>query len=184
MKNYSLEILRQEHDIILQAENVIDAISNLWKTAPDTYKETVEKLIAFFREYSDKYHHHKEEQLLFPEILENPDFIHSDMIEELEEHHDMFRDTLAQVVESLEVTDYAKTQELLEKYIRHLSDHIAIENNELFSLVEDLLSQADLEKLHYRLIDIDQELGITSKQDLEREISRLPDSLSTVNKEV
>ena len=67
--NDSLKTLYEEHAIIV---NVIDAAKNagaLIARDPDEYDAYIRKLIHFFRTYADQYHHFKEEEILFPEIL-------------------------------------------------------------------------------------------------------------------
>jgi len=73
---------------------------------------------------------------LFKEFNDNPDFFLDDIITELEEHHEMFRNTVNDIEKTLSDEDFEKTQSLLSRYMNNLLDHIAVENDELFSMAE------------------------------------------------
>lgn len=159
-----MQVLVHEHDIISKAENVIQALKNTWESDPVEYTHKVERLIAFFREYSDQFHHHKEEVVLFRELKDNPDFLPKDIVTELEGHHQAFRETVAEIEEAVDNGNYPRAQQLLEGYIDDLLDHIAIENDELFSMAESVFSAEQLERMYFQFEDIDRELGIERKQ--------------------
>ena len=91
-ENNPIQVLMDEHEIISSVEARIKELNNSWLDNAENYKKNVLTLLAFFKEYSDKFHHHKEEEVLFKELRNNPDFILNDIVEELEGHHDMFRD--------------------------------------------------------------------------------------------
>jgi hemerythrin-like domain-containing protein len=62
---------------------------------------------------------------------------------------------------------------LLESYIRELKDHIAVENDELFPMADDLFSADELDRLYYQCIDADREMGTGQKEELEELIKKL-----------
>ena len=61
------EVLKQEHRVI---ENVLDALERLAKAAETSALAEWEKAIDFARNFADKCHHLKEENLLFPALEE------------------------------------------------------------------------------------------------------------------
>lgn len=168
-----MQVLLQEHDIISKAEGVVQALKNTWDKNADEYSDKVRRLIIFFREYSDEFHHHKEEAVLFPKLNENPDFLPREIVAELEDHHQMFRDTVKNIEEALDNKDWPLTQQLLEGYLNDLLDHIAIENDELFMMAESVFSANELEHMYFLFEDIDRELGLDRKQKLEDLIQTL-----------
>lgn len=167
MKNNPTEILKKEHDKIELADYAINRMNGLWERDEATYIKLVQQLLLFFKEYSDIYHHHKEEEILFPMMRDNPDFVLHDIIMELEEHHDMFRSYAADIKEALEEKKYDLVQSTLGKYINQLLDHIAVENDELFIMAENLFDERDLETMYFRFLDIDRELTESRKAELE-----------------
>lgn len=177
MENNPAEMLMNEHDIIKRVEAVIHSMDKLWEKDPEKYKAMVTRMLYFFKEYSDKFHHYKEEEVLFPEMRNHPDFVLDEIIEELEEHHVMFREYAKDIRESIENDEPEKAHKILKKYISNLLDHIAIEDDELFSMAQSLFTEEQFEKLYFRFKDIDLELGEKFKEDLEKIPDELENSL-------
>lgn len=173
MENNPIKTLMNEHETIGLTEGIIQNLDKLWETDEEFYTQKVNNLLTFFSEYSDKYHHHKEEEVLFKELNDNPDFLLDDIITELEEHHESFRNTISEVREALDNNDFADVQSLLEQYINDLLDHIAIENDELFVTVELLFNESQLERMFFLFKDIDMELGEDRKIELVKSIAAL-----------
>jgi hemerythrin-like domain-containing protein len=165
-----------EHEVILEAGQLISLISNHWQSAPADYERTVKQLLHFFAIYADEFHHHKEEEILFPALSKKSELAGMGIIPELLEHHEEFRLQIQQIRKALEINDFASTQQMLESYIIKLKDHIAAENDELFPMAEDIFSQDELDKLYYKCIDKDRELGINRKEDLENSIKKLQEN--------
>ena len=171
MKNNPIQTMHHEHDVICSTEEIIRDLDGYWEVDADQYKAKVEDLIHFFREYADGYHHRKEEEVLFPEIKNHPDFVLHDIIDEFEQHHDDFRDYTVEIEEALAENDFVKSYSELNKYLQDLLDHIGAENDELFVLAETLMSEDELETIYFKFVDIDLELGEEKKIELEKMIT-------------
>lgn len=172
-ENNPIQTLMDEHEIISSTEDLIKTLDKQWETDKDNYTNKIKHLLEFFREYSDKFHHHKEEEVLFKELKANPDFILDDLISELEEHHEMFRETVNDIEEALSNEGFEKVQSLLSQFINDLLDHIAVENDELFIMAESLFSEDELERMYFLFEDIDRELGEERKQELAEKLEAL-----------
>ncbi|MFP5470263.1 MAG: hemerythrin domain-containing protein [Bacteroidia bacterium] len=168
--NNPIKVMYDEHDIIVKAEKVIENLANTWENNPEEYAEKVKKLVEFFREYADGYHHRKEEDVLFPAIKDHPDFVLQEIIEEFENHHEDFREYAAEILESITEGDYARSYKILKQYIGDLLDHIAAENDELFVLAENLMDEQQLDIIYFKFKDIDMELGEERKIEFEKTI--------------
>ncbi|NQU34797.1 MAG: hemerythrin domain-containing protein, partial [Bacteroidetes bacterium] len=131
-ENNPIQTLMDEHDLISSTEGIISKLDGTWLENEAKYAESIQKLLTFFKEYSDHFHHRKEEEVLFKELRDNPEFLLNDIVNELEEHHEMFRNTIKEIEQALENSDYEKVQLLCAGYINDLLDHIAVENDELF----------------------------------------------------
>ncbi|MBW6481490.1 MAG: hemerythrin domain-containing protein [Vicingaceae bacterium] len=173
MEHNPLKVMYNEHDVIVKAEKIIEKLENTWEQNPEQYAEKVKKLVEFFREYADGYHHRKEEDVLFPAIKDHPDFVLQEIIEEFETHHEDFREYAAEIVESVEECDYARSYKVLKQYIGDLLDHIAAENDELFVLAESLMDEQQLETIYFKFMDVDMELGESRKKEYEQMITTL-----------
>lgn len=170
MENNPLTVMYNEHDVIVKAEKVIKNLENTWENNPEEYAEKVKKLVEFFREYADGYHHRKEEDVLFPAVHDHPDFVLQDIIDEFNTHHEDFREYAAEIIESVDDNDYARSYKILKQYIGDLLDHIAAENDELFVLAENLMDENQLETIYFKFKDIDMELGEERKIEFEEMI--------------
>ena len=177
MENNPAEMLLDEHEIIKSVENTIYAMDLLWEKDPEKYKSLISRMLYFFKEYSDRFHHYKEEQILFPEMRNHPDFLLSEILDELEDHHKMFREYTAEIIDLMEQNQFEKAHAILKKYINNLLDHIAVENDELFSMAENLFSKNQFESIYFRCKDIDRELGEAYKKDLEKIPQELKEAL-------
>ena len=164
--NNPFKILLDEHEVIRLVENIIKSIDKSWKEDENKYADTIKQLLVFFKEYSDNFHHYKEEDVLFRELKNKPDFLAQDIISELELHHKEFRATVLEIKEALEKRDWAHTQTLLTRYFNDLLDHIAVENDEFFVMAESAFSKDELDRMYFKFEDIDLELGKLRKEEL------------------
>jgi hemerythrin-like domain-containing protein len=162
-----------EHDVILEAGKLIAQINSLWKSNPDEYERIINQLLGFFASYADEFHHHKEEKIVFPAISKKNEIAGGGIVPELIEHHEEFRLLMQQIRAAFAIHDFASTQKFLESYISKLKDHIAAENDELFPMTENIFSPDELDKLFYKCIDKDEELGKIRKEELENRIKKL-----------
>lgn len=168
MEKNPISVMYDEHDIIVKAKKIIEKLENTWDSNPTEYAEKAKKLVDFFREYADGYHHRKEEEVLFPAIKDHPDFVLQEIVDEFYTHHDDFRTYASEIIENINEGDYARSYKVFKQYINDLQDHIAAENDELFVLADSLLDDRQKETLYYRFMDIDMELGEARKKDFEK----------------
>lgn len=166
METNPVKTLMHEHAIIEESMQAAEKLSLLLNNG-EVYKTKLIALLDFFRKYSDAYHHQKEEQILFPALLQHPDFKLDEIIDELNEHHSSFREYIQEIEEYISKNQLQEAQKILEQYVNELRDHIAIENDELFVMTENLFSDDELEKMYFLFEDIDRDLGLTEKKNLE-----------------
>lgn len=173
MKNSPIQTMLDEHEVISQTEKVIEKLDHYWEISSEKYTKIVTILITFFRNYADDIHHRKEEEVLFPAISNHPDFKLREIIDELEQHHEDFRDYTKEIEEALDKNEYEKSYNELKNYLQDLLDHIAVENDELFVLAETLLDEEELETIYFKFKDIDMEIGDYRKTELEKSLDSL-----------
>ncbi|OFY63722.1 MAG: hypothetical protein A3H98_06505 [Bacteroidetes bacterium RIFCSPLOWO2_02_FULL_36_8] len=167
MNHDPIQLLISEHDVIVSVKHKINESENTWQNSPDDYKKFVTRLIRFFRDYADKFHHFKEEDVLFPEMNKHPEFLHQDLINEIEEQHETFRTYLKEIEEYLANEKWESAHKKLLHYFDELQDHIAAENDEIFMMAKTLFTENELERMYFRFIDFDTEYGQTLKKELE-----------------
>lgn len=171
MEHNPIQTMLDEHEVISSTEELVHDLDQFWEKDADKYKELVLELVSFYREYADGYHHRKEEEVLFPEIKNHPDFVLQEIIDEFEQHHEDFRDCTTEIEEALTAKDYPESYKVLANYLQDLLDHIGAENDELFVLAESLMSEDELETIYFKFKDIDMELGEENKAELEQRIT-------------
>mgnify|MGYP003948728103 CR=1 FL=1 len=165
--NNPIQTMFDEHEIISNACDFIENINGLWESSPLEYSKKVNQLLLFFKEYSDGFHHHKEEVVLFPALKKCVDFTLTELLDELEMHHEDFREYTNEVEEYIKEKKFESSYRVLQTYSSDLLDHIGAENDELFVLAESLLDDSELETIYYKFKDIDIELGVDKKEELE-----------------
>ena len=178
MNNNPIEYLIAEHDVISHVENLVPHLEGYRNINKEAYEEAMQSLITFFREYADKFHHYKEEQVLFPKLNAHHNFSQQELITELEDHHELFREYLSSIETFLQEKNYEQVQAILKKYINELLDHIAAENDELFVMAESLFNDDEIESMYFSFKDIDREFGEDKKQQLAETIEQIERILS------
>ena len=159
-------ILYEEHAIIMDAIDVARQLGSIIGKDNALYEKSLTELLEFFRRYADGYHHYKEELVLFPEMNKRNSVLEEGIIREMFENHEMFRDLTWKIEKSLQEHEYENAQATLMQYTEQLSDHIAVENDELFLMTDSLFSDTELESIHFRFSDCDRELGEDAKNRL------------------
>lgn len=167
MQSTLSQLLVAEHDIILKATMRILSMGTRWESNPTEYHIEAVKMLDFLSLYADTFHHHKEEEIVFPALSRKNDLVGAGIIPELTEHHEDFRMMTQHIRQKLDSHDYALVQKYFEVYIRKLKEHIAVENDELFPMAETMFTRLELDNLYYQCLDKDRELGNKLKEELE-----------------
>ena len=105
---------------------------------PDFFYE----VIAFIRNYADKYHHAKEEDVLFKVMLDNQGALHCNPIPVMLHEHEQGRAFVQGMEEGLAEKDPQKAVEYATEYCYLLQEHIYKEDNVLYPMAEEALSDA------------------------------------------
>lgn len=152
MKKQTLKILYDEHQVILK---VIEALLNECK------KQVLDPLffersIDFIKNYADKLHHAKEENILFTEFdrvacesgLCNP-------IQQMLHEHDLGREFVKGMTEGLEEKNKSKIIENARAYAQLLKEHIAKEDDILYPMAEEAIDGKTKNKILAKFEELD-----------------------------
>jgi len=170
--NKAVTLLFDEHEIILEAIEIAKGLRDSIEK-PEAYERKTSELISFFREYADKYHHYKEEEVLFPEMIKANELLESGVVKEMLDNHVDFREMIREVESFTNSKNYEQAQNTLEAYVEALSDHIAVENEEVFEIATTLFNEKELENIFFRFKDIDLELGENNKERLREKLGNI-----------
>jgi hemerythrin-like domain-containing protein len=175
-----VKVLFQEHEVILTAIDIAKQADKFHIKGEAAYLNVVSSLINFFQSYADKYHHYKEEKILFPEMNKKNELLEEGVIKEMLENHEDFRDMIKSIEAFLNKKDYMRAQQQLNIYTEALLDHIAVENDEVFQMAKSLFDKDELEKLYFRFDDCDREIGEQKKTELINQLNEIK-GISDIN---
>jgi len=144
------DVLRSEHKAIGKMLEVLIICGIQIREGNYGEIDTVKKLLDFSVNFTDRCHHKKEEQHLFPMLEEKVTPYIGAAITELLEEHAKGRETLKGIASDLDDFSSAKAIPLAQKlfsYAALLKEHIKKEDTELFPKAEDSLNDREQKEL-------------------------------------
>ncbi len=177
----SVKILYDEHEVIVSVIELAKKAGELWKINPEKFGKIIVELISFFRNYADKFHHYKEEEVLFPEMNKKNELLEDGVIKEMFDNHANFREMLTNIENFAKNKNYEAASRQLLEYSEALLDHIAVENDEVFLMAESLFTKDELKKINFRFADWDRDLGEEKKREFETIVTYLQEQLAADN---
>ncbi len=166
--------LYAEHQNILHAIEVFRNYLDENANNAEKLKEAIPIMLQFFREYADQLHHAKEEAELFPKIMDSEHWVAGEITREMADQHTQFRSYAAEIEQAHTVGDFDNCISILKTYTSELVDHIAVEDNELFPMCLQVLTQDEQERLYFIYQDLDREFGSEREETLRTLPERLP----------
>ena len=148
-----IHILSQEHDLIRQVLDHLQAAKEKLEIAKWPPRIFFEKAVEFSVNFSDKYHHFKEEYVMFGLLAQKKDGAFDVPIGVLRYEHERCRSFVSIIQDSIErynKRDEIATTTLLENlaaYISILKRHIHKEEHIFFPMVQRELSHEDSQTL-------------------------------------
>lgn len=140
----AIEILVEEHESILKMIQVTETILNTDDVAKVNILH-VENIIDFIKNFADKYHHLKEEDVLFLEMEKHGMSTKFGPIAVMLAEHEEGRNYIKLAVEGIEKFKLGETSAFgqikgnLLNYCTLLTSHIGKENNILYPMAERIL---------------------------------------------
>lgn len=147
------ELLIEEHNLIRQALESMGLAIDKLETGERPPVEFFEKAVDFTRNFSDKFHHYKEEYLMFGRLAQMKKGELDAQVDALRYQHDRGRDLIAEISNALDgyaQGEDARTTILLENlaaYVSMLRRHIHREDYVFYPMVDDVLSAEDQQYL-------------------------------------
>ncbi|MCP4580501.1 MAG: hypothetical protein GY839_02705 [candidate division Zixibacteria bacterium] len=156
----AIEILINEHRLILKFLDLLDTVRDGLIRGEVPPKEFFERSVNFAREFADKFHHFKEEYIMFSLLAKKRNGLFKNEVNRLRNQHESSRAYIDNVFNSFNRSDKISNKRIksidknLWNYIIDLRDHIDYEDNIFFPLVERELSDEDLDLIHAEFIKI------------------------------
>lgn len=157
----ALDLLKQEHDVI---ERVLDLLQQTvarieaGKPVPAGFQSWS---VEFFRQFADRCHHGKEEDILFPLLEERGIARDGGPIGVMLHEHVVGRDCVSRMdrAASASPADDAAYAAAANEFIPLLREHIFKENNVLFQMARQCLSAQDAADTMEKFRSVEEEKG-------------------------
>ena len=144
--------LKDEHEGVMLMLRILDEVSRQLHSQGHVQSEHFEGILEFLKIFVDKCHHGKEEELLFPALVK-VGIPQDGPIAVMLFEHEMGRKYIRVMTDAFErhkLKDASAASVIVQNaqdYIALLTDHIDKENNILFAMADDRLSQRAQEDL-------------------------------------
>ena len=162
----STEILKKEHERILLVVDALETKCENFESEKKVDKDFFRKSIDFIRNYADKFHHAKEEDILFKEFVKSAEKeeVHCNPVEQMLYEHDLGRDFVKGIENGLDEHDDEKIIKNARGYIQLIREHIFKEEGILYSMADEALSKEVQTEMLRKFEDIEHE----RKKDIEK----------------
>jgi hemerythrin-like domain-containing protein len=139
----STKILSDEHKNILKVVDLLEKECDSLNQKPID-RDFFEKVIDFIRNYADKFHHAKEENILFKEFCKSAENgeLHCNPVDQMLMEHDMGREFVKGMEIGLNKNDKEELGRNAKGYIGLIREHIFKEDNILYPMADESLSKS------------------------------------------
>lgn len=145
-----------EHDVILTMLSVMEEIADRLEKGMEISTQDIDQSIDFVKEFADRCHHGKEENILFPAMEEAGIPRSGGPIGVMLNEHDLGRNFISGLSESFFRYVNGDKEALpgivsnIRGYVDLLSHHIAKENQILFQIADAMLPDESKNKLNHQ----------------------------------
>ncbi|MFH1723294.1 MAG: hemerythrin domain-containing protein [Elusimicrobiota bacterium] len=133
--------LSEEHKHILTMVDALVRECEALEQGAELDRDFFKKAVDFIRHYADRFHHAKEEDILFEELGKPGVRMHCDPRQQMLHEHDLGRKYVKGMDEGTVSGDKLKVVENARRYSRLLLDHIYKEDNILYPMAEQTLGE-------------------------------------------
>ncbi len=144
-----LKELVEEHNLIKRLLALIPSIINEVDVKNSEHKTMVINATAFIRNYADKYHHAKEEDILFKYFEPSPD-----IIQVMLHDHATGRSYVSGILKGVETENNEIVKENLNNYCILLTEHIYKEDNILYPWMDKGLDMRKIGEIFSKFAEV------------------------------
>jgi hemerythrin-like domain-containing protein len=167
--------LKAEHRAIEDMLKVMESVCAKLETGVPVKPGHIELILEFLREFADHCHHGKEEEFLFPALLDAGLPMHGGPIAVMLSEHEVgrgcikgMRDALTQYSNGNQTAGAAFAKSARE-YINLLTDHIDKEDSVIFVMAEDCFSESQKKVMAEGFKKIESEkIGVSKHESLKK----------------
>ena len=163
-----IQKLVDEHTLIKRLLALVPDLCDSVNADLESNREIVLQSVEFIKQFADKFHHAKEEDILFTYAKGNTDIL-SVMLED----HKKGRYYVISVLLGLETGDASFVAYSLKHYRELLTEHIKKEDEILYPWIEKAMTKAQIDELEIKFDKIDLEFGNSFYDKWESFVNRL-----------
>ncbi|MFZ4396343.1 MAG: hemerythrin domain-containing protein [Kiritimatiellia bacterium] len=150
-----LRELVEEHTVIKRAIAMLPVLAaSLSAGVNDVSRRQVQELLAFVRNFADRFHHAKEEDLLFP-LFEDA----GEIITSMRAEHEVGRDHVRAASAALAAADAVTVATHLQAYATLLMEHIRKEDEILYPWMDRALNDTQIGRLFAAFREVETRFG-------------------------
>jgi hemerythrin-like domain-containing protein len=172
-------ILKHEHRIIERGLRALDGVCMRLEAGTMVPAGVLFEIIEFTTAFADRYHHRKEETVLFPFLERRGIPREGGPLGAMEYEHQIERELIGDLRQTAalyregDVTAANRFVEAARAYLGLLVEHIEKEDSILFPLGDEILDDEDKAALTESFKQVDSDLGGRTPQELEQIASEL-----------
>lgn len=153
--------LMYEHEFILKYIDLMEKYIEFSKAnkANNALMEKAQEFISFFQEFTDVYHHAKEEEVLVKYMQGSDVLTQSDPLSIMMSDHDKGRVYVREMNNAMMENNLDNLCEKSSAYIQHLKQHIYNEDNVLLPMAENDISDANKIKMRNEFKQIEEKIN-------------------------
>lgn len=153
----AINILLEEHKLLLQAIETTRQIQKIEDN--EIYYTQIRGIILFFRNFTEIYHHPKEDDILYPLLRNRSTVISPEFLYEVCDNHDDFKSMIADIEDTYLFYHYDQLRNATDIYIQALEKHIKKEDEVVLSIAATLLNEDELETVLREFKNHDERYG-------------------------
>jgi len=149
----AIEILIEEHDLILRGLDLLTTAAEKIVRNQNPPREFFDKAVSFTLNFTNKFHHYKEEIVMFGLLAQKHQGEIDAEIERLRNQHAALHDYMTEISQSLNAysenaeSEVRRLHRNLSEYIETLRRHIHAENQIFYPLVTKTLTGGEMLQL-------------------------------------
>lgn len=165
----AITILLEEHNLLLQAVKTAGQIQRI--EDDELYYRQLHGIILFLRNFTEIYHHPKEENIFYPLLRNRSEGMSTEFIRETCDYHEDFKPMVFDIESSYLDYDYHQLRKATDKYLKALEEHIHRENEIILSIADGLLDEQELKTITKAFLQHDEDYGY--KDELIKELHKI-----------
>ena len=164
MTSKTSEILMGEHKEILRVVDFLAQEADRLEKGKRVDEDILKKLVSFIRNYADKIHHAKEEDILFCEF--ETSCSHCNPVPQMLHEHELGRDFVKGIENGMKEKNKVKIIENMKGYASLLKEHIFKEDNILYPMAEDSINEKVKREMLAKFMELDKKKAKEIKENV------------------